>query len=230
MFQSILFSNHLALVPLELGATIATGITAFAATNLDDILILMLFFAQVNRSEAETASHRNLRPKHIWIGQYLGFGLLILASLPGFFGGYFIPRTWLGLLGLLPIAIGISHLQNKESTSQTVSSETLEHKPRFRLAPGSYHVAAVTIANGGDNIGIYVPLFANSTPTSLVVTLVVFFIMIAIWCAIAHSLSRHPAIAQLIMQYGDRIVPFVLIGLGIYILIESKTYELLRGN
>jgi cadmium resistance protein CadD (predicted permease) len=85
----------------------------------------------------------------------------------------------------------------------------------------------VTIANGGDNIGIYVPLFANRTLMGLGITLIVFFTMIAVWCWIANSLSRHRAIAQFIsMCYGDRIVPFVLIGLGIYILVESKTYEL----
>ncbi|MBW4444724.1 MAG: cadmium resistance transporter [Plectolyngbya sp. WJT66-NPBG17] len=218
MLQTILSSNQLT-ISLELGTAIATSITAFAATNLDDILILMLFFAQVDH---------NLRPKHIWMGQYVGFGVLILASLPGFFGAYFIPRPWLGLLGLLPIALGLNHLFQEESTPQTVNPEALEHKPQSFLAPQVYQVAAVTIANGGDNIGIYVPLFANSTPTSLVITVIVFFIMIAVWCTIANSLSRHPAIAQFITRYGDRVVPFVLIGLGIYILLESKTYELLR--
>jgi cadmium resistance transport/sequestration family protein len=192
---------------LPIGLIIATAITTFAATNLDDILVLMLFFGQVDQ---------RLRPKHIWIGQYLGFSLLILASLPGFFGRFLIPRPWLGVLGLLPIAIGLSSLF-KESAPQTISLEALERKPRFFLAPQIYQVAAVTIANGGDNIGIYVPLFANSTPTSLVLTLAIFLIMIAVWCVIARSLSRHSAIAPFLTNYGDRIVPFVLIGLGIYI-------------
>ncbi len=35
------------------------------------------------------------------------------------------------------------------------------------LNPQTYKVAAVTVANGGDNIGIYVPLFASSDLTSL---------------------------------------------------------------
>src|SRR6476469_2184456 len=96
---------------------IIAGFTSFAATNIDDIIILMLFFAQVNSS---------FRPKHIVSGQYLGFTVLILASLPGFFGGLIVPKAWIGLLGLLPIAIGISHLvkrDNEENDVQAVSGE-----------------------------------------------------------------------------------------------------------
>lgn len=90
-----------------LSAVIA-AVTAFAATNIDDIVILMLFFTQSN----------NFRPRHIIIGQYLGFTVLIAASLPGFFGGMLLPRAWVGLLGLLPLVIGISHFWQSEETQE----------------------------------------------------------------------------------------------------------------
>lgn len=72
---------------------ISTSISAFAATNLDDLVILMLFFAQGDR----------LRRRDIVSSQYLGFGLLVLASLPGFFGSLILPRLWIGLLGIMPV-------------------------------------------------------------------------------------------------------------------------------
>jgi len=84
-----------------LAKAIIAAIASFAATNIDDIVILMLFFAQVNST---------FRPQHIAIGQYLGFTALIIASLPGFFGGLIVPKAVIGLLGLLPIAIGINHI------------------------------------------------------------------------------------------------------------------------
>jgi cadmium resistance protein CadD (predicted permease) len=95
------------------------GSTAFIATNVDDILILMLFFSQTNSS---------FRRRHIVVGQYLGFIALIIASLPGFFGGLIIPRTWIGLLGILPLAIGISNLVNNQEDEpeiQTVSDSSV---------------------------------------------------------------------------------------------------------
>lgn len=205
------------------------GMTSFVATNLDDILILLLFFSQVNAV---------FRPKHIIAGQYLGFLVLIAASLPGFFGGLIVPKTWIGLLGFLPIAIGISHLfqqEEEETNLQAVPNDLSSSKAKLPilstlmnlLAPQSYHVAAVTVANGGDNIGIYIPLFANSDLASLGIILSVFLVMVGVWCVIAKQLAGHPAIAQFLSRYGKTLVPFVLIGLGVYILIDSGSYQLL---
>jgi cadmium resistance transport/sequestration family protein len=198
------------------------GSTAFIATNVDDILILMLFFSQTNSS---------FRRQHIVVGQYLGFIALVIASLPGFFGGLIIPRAWIGLLGFVPIAIGISNLinnQENEPEIQTVSdSNTAARSLLVIIAPQTYKVAAVTFANGGDNIGIYVPLFASSNLANLAVICLTFLVLIGVWCYIAYRLTRHKAIAHILTKYGERIVPFVLIGLGIYILLESKTYQLL---
>ncbi|MBD2461871.1 cadmium resistance transporter [Oscillatoria sp. FACHB-1407] len=210
---------------------VITGTTAFIATNIDDIVILMLFFAQVNTT---------FRPRHIIIGQYLGFAVLILASLPGFFGGLLIPREWIGLLGFLPIAIGLKQWfsPDDDDAVKTVSDELMHPTEKSSLsfnlakvlAPQSYSVAAVTIANGGDNIGIYIPLFANSNLTVLGITLIVFFVLIAVWCAVAYRLAHFPAIAHVLTRHGHAIVPFVLIGLGIFILVESKTYRLLNWS
>ena len=203
--------------------TIAAGISAFVATNLDDIVILILFFAQTNST---------FRPKHIVVGQYLGFGVLLLASLPGFLGGLIVPKSWIGLLGLVPIAIGLHqliHLKSEGNQTQAIASPLSDLKAstlaRF-LAPQSYQVAAVTIANGGDNIGIYLPLFARSDLVSLSVILSVFLIMVGVWCYFAAQLVRHPIMARVFMRYGSAIVPFVLIGLGVFILIDSDTYRL----
>lgn len=195
--------------------------TAFIATNVDDILILMLFFSQTNSS---------FRRRHIVVGQYLGFIALIIASLPGFFGGLIIPRAWIGLLGFVPIAIAISNLINNkedEPEIQTVSDSSTAKNLLVVIAPQTYKVAAVTFANGGDNIGIYVPLFASSNLAELAVICLTFLVLIGVWCYVAYHLTRHKAIARILTKYGERIVPFVLIGLGIFILLESKTYQLI---
>src|SRR6266436_6765088 len=119
-------------------ATLITGIIAFAATNIDDIVILTLFFSQDQRRWT------------IVLGQYLGFTPLIVVSLAGFFGGRVLPHEWIRFLGVVPIAIGIKKLLTKDDG----------HLNRRGL--GIFNVAAVTFANGGDNIGVYTPLFAIS--------------------------------------------------------------------
>jgi cadmium resistance transport/sequestration family protein len=201
----------------ELLTAISTGMTAFTATNLDDILILLLFFSQVNAV---------FRRRHIVFGQYLGFTALVLASLPGFFGRLIFPPDWIGMLGLLPIAIGLSRLLNPETDDSEAEAELEQSEKSFFssfLSPQTYSVAAVTVANGGDNIGIYVPLFASNTLENLAVILGVFFAMVGVWCYAAYRLIQMRAIADTLTRYGNQLVPFVLIGLGMAILVKSGT-------
>ncbi|MEH1890767.1 MAG: cadmium resistance transporter [Nostoc sp.] len=213
----------------KLGTTFSEGIIAFIATNIDDIIILLIFFSQVDV---------NFRRRHILLGQYLGSTAIIIASLPGFFGGLVIQREWIGLLGLLPIAIGIQQLVYRKEetiTVQTVSSDfsqSTSTNPVLSfilsvLHPQTYKVAAVTVANGGDNISIYIPLFAGHDLASLEVILSIFFVMVGVWCAIAYFLSRQPTIAYILSRYGKAVVPFVLIGLGMFIIYERGTFTLL---
>ena len=201
----------------ELLTAVSTGMTAFTATNLDDILILLLFFSQVNAV---------FRRRHIVFGQYLGFTALVFASLPGFFGRLIFPPDWIGMLGLLPIAIGLSRLLNPETDDSEAEAELEQSEKSFFssfLSPETYSVAAVTVANGGDNIGIYVPLFASNTLESLAVILAVFFAMVGVWCYAAYRLIQMRAIADTLTRYGNQLVPFVLIGLGMAILVKSGT-------
>ena len=203
----------------ELFTTIATGLAAFTATNLDDIVILSLFFSQVNAM---------FRHRHIVAGQYIGFTALIAASLPSFFGRMILPLPWIGLLGIAPIAIGISRWLNQDTDSAEAEAETEQPVNSWLssfLSPQTYSVAAVTFANGGDNIAIYAPLFASNTWESLLVILGVFFSLVGVWCYAAYQLARTQAIADALTRYGNQLVPLVLIGLGVLILVGSHTLE-----
>ncbi|MEH2067420.1 MAG: cadmium resistance transporter [Nostoc sp.] len=201
---------------------ITTGITAFSATNIDDIVILTLLFSQVNKT---------FRSRHIIGGQYLGFAALVVASLPGFLGGLIIPQSWIKLLGIMPIIIGISSLLKREEDSpQEVSEETERSYPSritSFLSPQTCNVAAIAFANGSDNISIYVPLFANSELESLLVILGVFFSLVGVWCYAAYQLTYLPAIAQFLTDNGNTFVPCVLIGLGVFIVSENVAWTLL---
>lgn len=203
---------------------IGIGVAAFVATNIDDIVVLMVFF-----------SSSNFQAQNIVIGQYLGIGSLIAISALGSLIGLVVPSYIIGLMGLLPIAIGIKELleiwrnntNNKVEEEEVVSKEKLLRGDKRR---GYVHlhylsflsVAAVTISNGGDNIGIYTPLFASYNSFSEVITLVaVFMAMTAVWCAIGYYLVRHPLLERRMRRLGHVVLPFVLIGLGLYILTDS---------
>ncbi|MBF2051656.1 MAG: cadmium resistance transporter [Elainella sp. C42_A2020_010] len=211
---------------------LVTGIAVAFATTFDDNIYLTLFFGKVNRF---------FRPRHVVVGEFLGFTALVAISLVGFLGGLAIPPIWIGLLGFLPVMIGISHLLSREpeETIQTVSA-SLDTKPTFGRPshpkqtlwetirdPQTYRVSAVTIANGGNNVGIYIPLFASSTLPNLAVILVVCYLTVGVWCFMSYHLTRQPAIAFVMARYARKIFPFVLIWLGFSIVIENQSYRLL---
>jgi cadmium resistance transport/sequestration family protein len=203
----------------ELLTPISTGLGAFVATNIDDILILTLLFAQVTPT---------FRHRHIVFGQYLGFILLIIVSLPGFFGSFIFPFSSVKLLGLLPIFIGLNSLFEEDDEEDSVSIESEIKPTKFSfLSPQTYTVAAITIANGSDNIGVYVPLFANSNLESLLVILGVFLTLVGFWCYIAYKLTSLTAIAELVTSYGNTFVPCILIGLGVFIIKENILLSLI---
>lgn len=116
--------------------------------------------------------------------------------------------------------------QSADTDDSEVEGELKQSEKSFFssfLSPQTYSVAAVTVANGSDNISIYVPLFASSTLENLVVILGVFFTLVGVWCYAAYRLIQMRAIADSLTRYGNHLVPFVLIGLGVAILVQSGT-------
>jgi cadmium resistance protein CadD (predicted permease) len=212
----------------EFISLIGIGAVSFAATDIDDIVILMVFFS------SSTFPVRN-----IVIGQFLGIGSLIAISAVGSLLAVVLPPYLIGLMGLVPMAIGIKELleirnRRKLKDREEEEEEEAEEISKLKLLQqnkkrGYYHhyfsflsVAAVTISNGGDNIGIYTPLFAAYNSSSEVITLVaVFMAMTAVWCAIGYYLVRHPILEKRMRRFGRVVLPFVLIGLGIYIMTEA---------
>lgn len=210
--------------------TLISAIGAFIVTNIDDIFVLMLLFSQAKmQAKASDGGKINIKtnnnliyPRDIVIGQYLGFALLVLISLLGTFGVMLIPEKWVGLLGLIPIFLGIRLFIKGEDEDEGAILSGLNKFNKFYLS-----VAFITFANGGDNIGIYVPFFSTLSTTQLVITVVIFFIMVAVWCLIGYRLARFKYVSETLEKYGRWIIPIVFIGLGIYIMVENETFNAL---
>jgi cadmium resistance protein CadD (predicted permease) len=135
---------------------------------------------------------------------------------------------YIGLLGVAPIVIGASQLRDLVR-GQEETEEELERHPNAILRGRILSVAAVTIANGGDNIGIYTPLFATRSGVDIAVIGVVFAVLTATWCLVARGMVETPCWVAPIRRYGHRVVPFVLIGLGVLVLYEAGSFGLLRS-
>ncbi|WP_242259389.1 cadmium resistance transporter [Bacillus cereus group sp. BfR-BA-01311] len=203
--------------------TIISSFVAFATTNIDDIFILLVLFSQVRtevlRKEDRAVREKAMRKKlYIAIGQYVGFSMIIFLSIVGSLSSFFIPVSWIGVLGFVPIYMGVKGLFSLRSNK---SNKVID-----KASSSLFKVAAITLANGADNISIYIPMFASQTLETNIVTLVIFFSMIAIWCFISYKLIKAPILAKVLEENCHIIVPIVLIGLGMFILFRSGTIGL----
>jgi cadmium resistance protein CadD (predicted permease) len=191
------------------------GITLFAATNVDDTFVLLGFFADPK-----------FRADQVVIGQYLGIATLVAWSLLAALIALVIPPAYVGLLGLVPIAIGSRKLIDLWG-GRDKEEEELERHPASGAHGQVFAVAAVTIANRGDSIGVYTPVFAVRTGIETAVIIAVFALMTAVWCAIAHWLVHHRTIGAPLRKFGHLILPPLLIGLGLSVLLEAGSFALL---
>jgi cadmium resistance protein CadD (predicted permease) len=195
---------------------IVTGLLAFTATNIDDIFILMLFFG-----------NKHFKGREIITGQFLGIATLIAISVFISLIGVVVDKAYIGLLGFLPIYFGIRELIQMRRKHTDENDEIGIETPSKTNKSNVFTVAGATIANGGDNIGIYVPLFAVFAWPQKLTMISIFFFMTGVWCFLARYSIKHPLLGRTIDRYGHVLTPFVLILLGIYILYESNTLALI---
>ncbi|WP_053673276.1 cadmium resistance transporter [Streptomyces sp. H036] len=189
----------------------------FAVTNIDDILVLALFFAQ---GAGRTGSTRR-----IVLGQYLGFAAILAVAVAAAFGATFLPESAIPYLGLLPLALGLKAAWQAWKGRRD-GSEAEEGEQAGEGGPGPLEVAAVTFANGGDNIGVYVPVFATAGVGGMSVYAAVFLVLVAVWCFAGKFLATRPVIAKALARWGHILLPLVLITIGLLILIEGGAFGL----
>lgn len=268
-------------------SAIVTAFVSFASTNIDDLFVLIVFFSQIGEQ---------MQKRHIIIGQYLGIATLLFFSVLGSVGLNLIPQQYTGLLGIVPILLGIKEwlkfkkekkvatnsvneimsempdviadssiiinldnnvvkveniieseaknltaeregyifesniptdINNEATQVQDIKREKIKTILTRLVHPAVLNVSLVTIANGADNIGVYIPLFTRLNTLELIMTIVIFLILIAVWCFISERLTNLPSIKYSIKKYKNIIVPVIFILIGVFILVESDFFTML---
>lgn len=199
--------------------TIVTAAILYIATALDLLVILLMFFAR-----AKTRKEY----RDIYIGQYVGSVALIVVSLFFAFVLNYVPEKWiLGLLGLIPIYLGIKVAIYGDSDGEERAKKELNEKGLSKLV-GT--IAIITIAScGADNIGVFVPYFVTLSVTNLLITLFVFLILIFFLVFTAQKLANIPGVGEIVEKFGRWIMAVIYIALGLFIIIENDTIQTILG-
>ena len=195
---------------------VVTSIILYSGTAVDLLIILMLFFAK-RKSRKDIIN--------IYLGQFLGSVSLILLSLLFAFVLNYIPsKEILGLLGLIPIFLGLKVLLLGDSDGEAIAKDGLRKDNKNLI----FLVAMITFAScGADNIGVFVPYFTTLNLANLIVTLLTFLVMIYLLVFSAQKLAQVPSVGEILEKYSRWFIAVVYLGLGIYILIENNSFDIL---
>jgi cadmium resistance protein CadD (predicted permease) len=184
--------------------TVAAAVGLFAGTNIDDMVVLAVL---------NVSARAGGRPKpwQIWVGQYAGIAVLVAISLLAALGLTLVPDRWLWLLGLVPLLLGVRKLVI------AIRAARRGEPASAAVATGLAGVIGLTIANGGDNIAAYTPMFRTISGHDTAATLAVFTVGVALWCLAGSWLVSYRTITEGNSRWGQWIVPAVFILIGLYI-------------
>ena len=195
---------------------IVTSIILYSGTAVDLLIILMLFFAK-RKSRKDIIN--------IYLGQFLGsVSLILLSLLFAFILNYIPSKEILGLLGLIPIFLGLKVLLLGDSDGEAIAKDGLRKDNKNLI----FLVAMITFAScGADNIGVFVPYFTTLNLANLIVTLLTFLVMIYLLVFSAQKLAQVPSVGETLEKYSRWFIAVVYLGLGMYILIENNSFDML---
>ena len=195
---------------------VVTSIILYSGTAVDLLIILMLFFAK-RKSRKDIIN--------IYLGQFLGsVSLIFLSLLFAFVLNYIPSKEILGLLGLIPIFLGLKVLLLGDSDGEAIAKEGLRKDNKNLI----FLVAMITFAScGADNIGVFVPYFTTLNLANLIVALLTFLVMIYLLVFSAQKLAQVPSVGETLEKYSRWFIAIVYLGLGIYILIENNSFDML---
>ena len=196
---------------------VVTSIILYSGTAVDLLIILMLFFAK-RKSRKDIIN--------IYLGQFLGsVSLIFLSLLFAFVLNYIPSKEILGLLGLIPIFLGLKVLLLGDSDGEAIAKDGLRKDNKNLI----FLVAMITFAScGADNIGVFVPYFTTLNLANLIVALLTFLVMIYLLVFSAQKLAQVPSVGETLEKYSRWFIAVVYLGLGIYILIENNVFDMLR--
>jgi len=200
-------------------STLVIAIAAFASTNIDDLFLLSSLFV-----DAE------FRTQSVVVGQFLGMSVLVLISILAALSTITIPRGWIGLLGFAPLFLGINRLwkllnRQPKKSQKTSNDRDFVGKERVRFAWARSEVllaTLLTVANGGDNLSVYIPLFSVQRE-SMPLYALVFGMMTALWCLFGYHLTTHRIWRDRLKRYGRFVIPFILIAIGLNVLSLQRS-------
>ena len=202
---------------------IAASVIAYITTEMDDLLLLLVLFSRAKNKSERTC---------IIVGKYIGLALVVCCCT--MFAVYIskVPSKYIGLLGFVPIVIGVRSLFEKKNDDDDANADTpLQNTNSFpEKVLFVAETVVMTLASSGDNIAVYIPFFTSLHGFDFLAMSIVFIVMQALWCILSLLVCNAKQVRQFNQQFYRIIIPVLFFSLGIYILIKDGTFLWIFGK
>jgi cadmium resistance protein CadD (predicted permease) len=190
----------------SVSAIFGVAAISFAATNLDGLLVLVAVLARPGQRFPAVVGGAVLAAS----------ALLLLCALAGL-AVQLASTAWIDYLGLLPIGYGLLLLDRLGRMDDPADEVFVGGGPSM-TAPA---IGMLLLAGGADSVSVLVPLFAETKTVLKPVIAIEVLAISVVGCWLARGIVAHERVGRAIARMGPRLVPFVLIAVGIYILMDT---------
>jgi cadmium resistance protein CadD (predicted permease) len=189
---------------------IAVTAGAFIGTNLDNLLLLTAMYSRYER-------HAGM----VTAGYFAGMILIGVIALAIGEVGEFIPLKYLGLLGVIPMMMGVLGLFKLFRNAHA-------GEPKGIINGGSgltvfLALISTQLSNGADTVITFSALLADSNDTADFLAALTFLAMIGVFNALAWYALKHRTLSMIVSRYGHYVTPFILMLVGFYILSNTAS-------
>ena len=189
---------------------LSVSFMAFVSTSMDNLFLLITY---------------TLHPKYgiakVRAGYLLAVLIMLGLSVAFAHGMQLLPAHIVPWIGLIPIAIGLYELWllRRGGPDATAETEDIGSAKRGSVLA----ITLIMIAHSWDSIAVLAPLLAD-TRADLDIWMAVSVVCAALLLTFfAQKTVSHEKIRTQLARYAPKILPFLLIAVGLYILTNSPT-------
>jgi cadmium resistance protein CadD (predicted permease) len=192
-----------------LSADIGVAAGAFISTNIDNVVVTL----------AMVAAAPEERSRRIALGQVVGFVVIVIVAAAAAIALFEFSARAIGILGLVPLLLGLRGL---------IALHHPEERNRVAnraVGRGVIAAALITVAGGGDNLAVYIPLFRVAGVGGLSSIAVVFIAGELLLSVLVLRAGGHPRAQAIFTRVGVAATPLLYCAIGLIVLWRAGTFS-----